>query len=164
MLSQWNELNDTERYFNLLEAWLRSGHPEMIGEQPTTWSSMALPCLQGLRPLLATGANFEVGNSPEVCLTLISRELYQLAVMDLFGLVEVQRPSRPVGPWCPAGVKRVPFGDALASVLMPSVSDRLLAVSPAISTRSMTNRGRHAHTSVHGKRYCSPTSPNGTRT
>lgn len=126
MLSQWNELNDTERYFNLLEAWLRLGQPEMIGEQPTIWSSMALPCLQVLRPVLATGSKFELGNSTEVGFALIFRELYQLALMDLFGLVEVQRPPRPVAPWCPAGVKRVPFGDALAAVLMPAVSDRLL--------------------------------------
>src|SRR5262249_8037397 len=31
LLDQWNQLNPTEQYFNLLEAWLAHGRPEMIG-------------------------------------------------------------------------------------------------------------------------------------
>jgi hypothetical protein len=33
MLVQWDQLNPTEQYFNLLEAWLRFGRPEMVGER-----------------------------------------------------------------------------------------------------------------------------------
>ncbi|NOX53425.1 MAG: plasmid pRiA4b ORF-3 family protein, partial [Planctomycetes bacterium] len=31
MLSQWQGLNATERYFNLLEAWLFRANPEVVG-------------------------------------------------------------------------------------------------------------------------------------
>ena len=35
MLLQWKSLNPTEQYFTLLEAWLRFGRDEMIGERET---------------------------------------------------------------------------------------------------------------------------------
>jgi Plasmid pRiA4b ORF-3-like protein len=38
--------------------------------------------------------------------------------MDLFGTVEVKHPDRPVMPWCPAGVKHLPFGDALFTLIV----------------------------------------------
>ena len=37
--------------------------------------------------------------------------------MDLFGLVRVEHPDRPVMPWAPAGVEHVPFGDAVFTLL-----------------------------------------------
>jgi hypothetical protein len=37
--------------------------------------------------------------------------------MDLFGLVEVELPLRPVAPWSPAGVKRAPFGDTVFTLI-----------------------------------------------
>jgi hypothetical protein len=51
----------------------------------------------------------------------IDRAFYQLALMDLFGLLEVEHPGRPVMPWCPAGVKRLPFGNSLFTLLLPRV-------------------------------------------
>ena len=33
MMVQWDKLNPTEQYFNLLEAWLRFGRPEMVGDR-----------------------------------------------------------------------------------------------------------------------------------
>ena len=33
MLVQWDQLNPTEQYFNLLEAGLRLGRPEMVGDR-----------------------------------------------------------------------------------------------------------------------------------
>jgi len=33
VLDEWRRLNPTEQYFNLLEAWLRLGRAEMVGER-----------------------------------------------------------------------------------------------------------------------------------
>jgi hypothetical protein len=40
MMVQWDALNPTERYFNLLEAWLRLGRGEMVG----MWQSVLVSC------------------------------------------------------------------------------------------------------------------------
>jgi hypothetical protein len=47
----------------------------------------------------------------------IGRDLYKLALMDLFGLVAVQLPRPGVTPWAPAGAASVPFGDAVGALL-----------------------------------------------
>jgi Plasmid pRiA4b ORF-3-like protein len=113
MEDQWRQLNSTERYFNLMEAWLRFGRGEMVGERPDFWSGLLQPCLQAWRPIPAEGVQFDIDRPTEVCIDGIYRSFYQLGLLDLFGIVQVERPSRPVAPWCPAGIKRVPFGDAV---------------------------------------------------
>ena len=44
MKVQWDELNPTEQYFNLLEAWLRFGTPEMVGETGSSWNGLIDQC------------------------------------------------------------------------------------------------------------------------
>jgi hypothetical protein len=114
---QWDQLNPTERYFNLLEAWLRFGRPEMVGEHRSWLDDMLLSCLQAWREIPAKGKRLELNQPESVYLFGIGRNFYQLALMDLFGFVEVLRPTRPVKPWCPAGIKHLPFGDAILSLL-----------------------------------------------
>ena len=43
MKMQWEQLNPTERYFNLLEAWLRFGRGEMVGERGGGWHEFLCP-------------------------------------------------------------------------------------------------------------------------
>ncbi len=117
MRDQWDQLNDTEQYFNLLEAWLRFGRPEMVGERPDIWDGLLLPCLQAWRSVRDEGILFALKDPSWVHLAGIHRSFYQLALMDLFGIVEVERPRQPVAPWCPAGIKRIPFGDALFTLI-----------------------------------------------
>jgi pRiA4b ORF-3-like protein len=123
MLAQWNHLNATEQYFTLLEAWLRIGRAEMVGEQGgRSFGDLLLPCLQTWQHLPAKGERYDIKKPQYVYVSFIGREFYQLALMDLFGLVEVEQPPRGVTPWCPAAVQHTPFGDALFALL----ADRLL--------------------------------------
>src|SRR5262249_3312618 len=48
---------------------------------------------------------------------LLGRDLVHLALMDLFGLMEVVFPPASVQSWCPAAVKHRPFGDAVFTLL-----------------------------------------------
>jgi hypothetical protein len=117
MLVQWDELNPTERYFNLLEAWLRFGRPEMVGDRRDIGEGLLYPSLWAWRELPEEGKRYDITRPSEVFIGGIYRNFYQLALMDLFGTVEVEHPHRPVMPWCPAGVKHVPFGDALFTLI-----------------------------------------------
>ena len=126
LVAPWNQLNPTEQYFNLLEAWLRFGRSEMIGEEAAIGGDMAPRCIEAWRSLPEEGEKFDTQRPTEVLVAGIYRDFYQLALMDLFGLVEVELPRHAVTPWCPAGVKRLPFGDAVWSVLYPQSRQSLM--------------------------------------
>jgi hypothetical protein len=118
LLEQWNRLNPTERYFTLLEAWLRIGRPEMVGDRDRrVFGGFLDDCVSTWYRTPAGGTQFDTRRPQWVSVFGISRSFYLLALMDLFGLMEVEQPRSPVQPWCPAGVKHVPFGDALFTPL-----------------------------------------------
>ena len=133
LLAQWDRLNPTERYFNLLEAWLRIGRPEMVGERASTWGDgLLFPCLLAWKHLPEDGHRFDTTRPQEVYLYGISRDFYKLALMDLFGLVAVEQPPPPVGPWFPAGVRHRPFGDAVFTRLAAATRGGLLGEGLAL--------------------------------
>ena len=117
ILAQWDRLNPTEQYFNLLEAWLRFGRVEMVGEKGSSWGTLELRCLQTWTLLPQKGRRFNTEKPHEVYLSGVGRHFYLLALMDLFGLVEVKQPRGTVATWCPAGVDHVPFGDAVFTLI-----------------------------------------------
>jgi hypothetical protein len=125
MLAQRDRLNPTEQYFNLMEAWLRFGRAEMVGERGSSWGDLLLPCLQTWKLLPEKGLRFDPEEPREVYLPGVDRNFYLLALMDLFGLLEVEQPPRPVMAWSPAGVKHVPFGDAVFALIAASRFDSL---------------------------------------
>jgi hypothetical protein len=116
-LEQWHDLNRTEQYCTLLEAWLQVGQPEMVGERAGRGGPLLYPCLSTWKSIPPEGRQFDLDRPHEIYIWGIGQEFYQLALMDLFGLVRVQLPSRLVRPWRPAGVAHLPFGDALCTLL-----------------------------------------------
>ncbi len=126
LLAQWQQLNLTEQYFTLLETWLRIGRAEMVGGQGRgSFGGLLLPVLQSWQYLPAKGERFNVEKPQQVYFSLLGREFYQLALMDLFGLLEVEQPPPGVTPWCPAAVRPVPFGDAVLTLLTERVLSSL---------------------------------------
>ncbi|MGO9464985.1 MAG: IS1096 element passenger TnpR family protein [Isosphaeraceae bacterium] len=125
MLIQWSQLSPTEQYFNLLEAWLRIARADIFGDAHSSPREMLLPCVRAWNSTAENGKRFDTSNSRFVYVAGIGRDLYNLALLDLFGLMEVEQPSRPVAPWFPAGFKRRPFGDAVFTVLTALLFDSL---------------------------------------
>jgi hypothetical protein len=120
MLDEWRRLNLTEQYFNLLEAWLRIGRGEMVGEKGRD-ESLLFPCVEAWLGVPARGVRFHLDRQRHVFLRGIWRDFYQLALMDLFGLMEVVPADPPVQPWSPEGVRHLPFGDAVFTLLAGTV-------------------------------------------
>ena len=117
MLVQWEQLNPTEQCFNLLEAWLRFGRAEMVGERRGVWDEFLPKCLRAWRDLPEKGCRFDLEKPREIYVSGVGREFFLLALMDLFGLVEVERPTRPITPWAPAALRHLPFGDAIFTLM-----------------------------------------------
>jgi hypothetical protein len=120
MLVQWDSLNPTEQFFNLLEAWLRLGRPEMVGDKGSRFANMLMDCVEMWRAIPIDPRRFNLANPQFVYVPGVGRDFYKLALMDLLGLVQVEFPSKPVMPWAPAGVDSVPFGDAVFTLLFSS--------------------------------------------
>jgi hypothetical protein len=121
VLARWEKLNSTERYFTLLEAWLRFGTAEMVGEQGRMDDEPLIGCLQAWQHLPPEGKKFDIDRPDYFFLHGLYREFYHLALMDLFGLVEVQQPPHPVQPWRAAAVRHTSFGDAMFTLLQQLV-------------------------------------------
>src|SRR5262249_42728493 len=106
------------RYFSLLEAWLLVGRPEMIGERGGGMGrDYLMDCLTAWRFVPAKGLKFDLRRPQEGRYSLLARHLFHVALMDLFGLMEVVLPASPMQPWSPAAVKHRPFGDAVFTLL-----------------------------------------------
>src|SRR5262249_1050606 len=74
-------------------------------------------CLQTWRHVPPRGKRFKLDRPQEVYIFGIGRDFYQLALMDLFGLLAVDLPPQPVQPWSPAGGGPLPFRDAVFTLL-----------------------------------------------
>lgn len=131
MLEQWDRLNPTEQYFQLLEAWLRVGRAEMIGETAGFGGKLIWSCIRAWNVLPAKGVRLDFNKSPATdYVPGFYREFYHLALMDLFGLYEVEHFSRPITPWRPARVQYSPFGDAVLCLLLSRINPLLGADFP----------------------------------
>jgi hypothetical protein len=63
--------------------------------------------------MTATDPRTRIRTGDALVVLAFNRQLFHLALMDLFGLVEVEHPQTPVVPWAPVGVAPTPFGEAL---------------------------------------------------
>ncbi|QEH37522.1 Plasmid pRiA4b ORF-3-like protein [Aquisphaera giovannonii] len=116
---QWDQLNPTERYFNLLEAAFRIGRGEMVGEDRRADEGLLLPCLAAWAEFPQAGWSPRKPKPEQSYPFPIYGRWYLLALMDLFGLVEVTQPRGKVERWYPGRVRHTPFGDAVMPLLFP---------------------------------------------
>jgi hypothetical protein len=102
----------------------------MIGERGDGLSGELDRCVQAWRWLPARGHKFDLSQPQYAGIPGLRRRLHILALMDLFGLVDVTFPPRPVRPWRPARVGHLPFGDTLLTLLGEQEEDGFFEEAP----------------------------------
>ncbi|EKV03366.1 Plasmid pRiA4b ORF-3-like protein [Leptolyngbya sp. PCC 7375] len=125
VLETWQQLNDTERYFALLETWLLRADEDVIGERDggalsqslyklaLFWSKvpdegMTFPTYQN-----QTHINFIPG-------------LHNLALLHLFGLLDVQTgETAPKQAWRVVSIQKLPLGEALIPLATHTFMEKL---------------------------------------
>jgi len=129
MHQQWLQLNETERYFNLLEAWLRRASWEAVGLRGGGWMNHVAMNLHDLwMSIPPAGHRFSEkqrrGRDP-----LYSTERSTtLALAELFGLMIVERAEPEEGQsWCVTKVGHTPYGDELLGVVFEEMERELFA-------------------------------------
>jgi hypothetical protein len=116
VFQSWNQLNPTEQYFSLLEAWLLESSPEMVGMRDGHDGTVLDGWLESLRMVTALGV--ETQRSPYLGWALTKfEEVYNGALADLFGLVSINEPLRAEQGYRPANATITPFGEAMLALL-----------------------------------------------
>jgi hypothetical protein len=117
---QWENLNPTERYGTLLEAWMLRGKPEIVGERgrpfgmiPDNFERSASFYVQ----LPGDGLQVAGNRDAEEGLRYYP-EWYNLGSLDLFGLIKIQHGTlKPGQGWQIERIHRTSLGDALLALL-----------------------------------------------
>jgi hypothetical protein len=128
VLTLWRDLNATERYFNLLEAWLLRATSEMLGGRGSTWHRGFLTdALQWLTVAQQRRRRFREREAREqLCLHSHDR-LCLLGLMELFGFVDVERGVPDEGEnWRIQSVKWTAFGNAVFELLRENLVSTML--------------------------------------
>ena len=117
VLQSWRNLNPTERYFTLLEAWLLRSRPAIVGEHGGLLDKPIIKWTEFFRKIPAEGLEI-AGNKDQELLITYSPGLYTVALLELFGFSVVQADEPEVGKgWRIARVHRTPFGGAMLQLL-----------------------------------------------
>lgn len=110
MLNSWQQMNPTERYFNLLDIWLIVANEEMLGER--RYMTEGTRCLQYWSRMPAKGERFKDYKIQENLKYYPG--FHNLALMKLFGLVEANYGKPEAGKgWRIKNVRQTAWGRAL---------------------------------------------------
>lgn len=107
----WNQLNLTEQYLTLLEAWLIHGSDETIGESYS--KNNLLRCINFWQNLAKDQDYFSFNFSPS---------LHNLALLDLFGFIKLKQGKPETGKgWRVTEIEKTVYGKTLFSILIDSL-------------------------------------------
>jgi len=129
MHEQWLQLNPTERYFNLLEAWLRRGSWEAVGLRGGgLMNHVALNARDLWMSIPATGRLFSKKERTRGSFLYNAERSSTLALLELFGLMTVERNEPDEGKnWLVTEVHHTPFGDELLQIVFNEIERELFA-------------------------------------
>ncbi len=113
MCQQWAQLNQTEKYCNLLEAWFRLSSWESIGSNGSGWSGgpamLARDVWQSVPP---EGFHFSKKEQLDRGFLYSEERAASLALLELFGFMTVVRGESAEGTgWIVEKINHTGFGD-----------------------------------------------------
>jgi hypothetical protein len=113
VLASWRSLNGTERYFALLKAWWGRASEEMIGER-RAWGADVLAKTISFYEHFPKSGVLTVKTPQDMDLLRYYPGLYNLALMELFGLLEVRaKPPAEGQGWLPERIRMLEWGEIL---------------------------------------------------
>jgi len=120
VLESWRKLNPTEQYGHLLESWMLRGYEEIIGERSSWFSGPQH--LGNIAMYLLRENSFsdtiEITNNADMFKRISYLGWYNIALMVLFGIIEVQVGERKEKiAWNVEQINFTPYGEALTILL-----------------------------------------------
>lgn len=129
MCQQWLQLNPTERYFNLLEAWLRKSSWEAIGlHSSSRFGDLAREVRYLWESIPPEGRSFSKKDQDRGEFLHSLQQSTTLALLELFGLMTVERDPPAKGQnWCVTKICHTSFGGELLGVVYSEIQRSLFA-------------------------------------
>ncbi len=115
ILSSWQALNDTEKYFNLLATWIFYADETIMTNERRSFSEWWYT-YNGWKQLPKNGLDFGDGFKNDDWLNRL--KLHNIALLNLFGFITLQDAKPLTGKgWRIIKVKPLPFGNAMMDLL-----------------------------------------------
>ncbi len=135
MCQQWSQLNPTERYFNLLEAWLRHSSWEAIGLHGSDqFGYLAMEVRMLCQRIPPEGRCISKKEQTRGGIVDSVQQSTTLALLELFGLMTVERDQPAKGQnWCVTNICHTTFGDELLGTVFNEIERSLIAREPSES-------------------------------
>ena len=123
VLSSWQRLNPTERYFTLLESWLLRGSEELLGESYRSFYSFYHPLTQWLYfHIRLQGPDWPAETDNLANALRYLPGLHNLALMEMFGFVIIESGAPAAkGGWQITAVEPTQYGKILLGYLEKKV-------------------------------------------
>lgn len=128
MCEQWAQLNPTEKYCNLLEAWLRLSSWQSIGLRASGWGKiMAMAVREVWQLVPPEGRCFSKKEQSNKGFLFSLERSTSLALLELFGLITVQRAEPMDGQgWTIARIDHTRFGDEVLAAIFAKIVQSFL--------------------------------------
>ena len=116
LLKIWDGLNQTERYFMLLEIWLIRADGDLFGDDRLSLDNQGMKCIEYWQIAIDQTKTFDDYDDQDIL--HYSPELYNLALLEMFGFIRIAagRADENRG-WRIDRVEKLPFGDAMMLVI-----------------------------------------------
>jgi Plasmid pRiA4b ORF-3-like protein len=114
ILPAWQQLNPTERYFTLLEAWLVKSYGDTLGESQGRSSFTEGSRILMRWPRVMKDKKSSFANYAEQDNFTYSMEYYSIALMEMFGMIRINhgKPDADKG-WRIKSIEVLPWGKAI---------------------------------------------------
>lgn len=124
LYASWQQLNPTEQYFTLLEAWIVRGHPEMLGDERSGPMTMGDRVINAW-PRLAEQTSVTFKAEKDYDLLNYYPGFENLFLMEMFGLLNITlgEPAKGKG-WRMTKLQPTAWGHALVNVLYHAYIDK----------------------------------------
>jgi hypothetical protein len=120
MCEQWAQLNSTEKYCNLLEAWLRVSSWQSIGGAGSSiFSGPAVRARDVWQSVPQEGRRFSKKEQAGKGFFYCEEQMTSLALLELFGFMTVVR-GKPIEgiSWAVEEIGHTPFGDQMLTLIV----------------------------------------------
>ncbi len=114
----WQQLNPTERYCTLLEAWLIRGHGEMLGEERRGHLTEGNRCIQSWYKIVEKKKHtFNQKRSAQDSFNYYPG-IHNLALMEMFGLLNITTGKPEAGKgWRIKSIEALPLGTPIINLV-----------------------------------------------
>lgn len=144
VLASWRSLDATERYFALLRAWWGRASEEMIGERRSGWGSTILQSILLFVDRFPETGDLALQTPQDAYALRYYPGFYNLALLELFGLFEIQAwpPAEGLG-WRPERLRMTEWGRALlgsyAGFLRQSLAPEAESTLPSLGLETLAD-------------------------